>query len=139
MKDILITQQKIKTWQQEKTKLEASIRADQERLSLLVRRLESLSLYVDRGDQIPLSESVSVQSIETTGQSVSVLSPPAAVRAILKLVDKPISAAEIKGELKKAGYPSNKFGKTFAYLYTVLGRMVEGGHVTKADGKYKLA
>ena len=54
------------------------------------------------------------------------------------MADKPISAAEIKGELKKVGYPMNKFGKSFGYIYTILGRMVLGGGITKADGKYKL-
>lgn len=139
MKDILINQQKIKAWQQEKTKLEASVKVGQERISLLTRRLENLSLYVERGDQIPVGESSTVQAIATTGQSLSELAPPAAVRAILKLADKPISTSDIKAELRNANYPVSKFGKNFQYVYTVLGRMVEGGHVTKVDGKYKLA
>jgi len=139
MKDILITQQKIKAWEQEKAKLEASIKANQERLFLLMRRLENISLYVERGDQVPVGESATTKIIGAPGQSPSELSPPAAVQAILKAADKPISAGEIKTELTKANYPVSKFGKSFGYLYTLLGRLVSSGAVVKVDRKYKLA
>lgn len=138
MKDILITQDKIKTWEKEKATLEAHIKADHERLSLLNRRLENLSLYVEQADQIQPSESLQVELLPSTTQNLSDLRPPAAVETILKTVDRPITASEIKTELKRANYPVNKFGKSFGYLYSVLGRMIESGRIAKVDEKYKL-
>jgi hypothetical protein len=50
-----------------------------------------------------------------------------------------MTTMELRDALMKMGVERERFGATFSYLYTVLGRLEQRGQIQKVRGKFQLA
>ena len=128
MNDIVITEQQIKEWQEERVEIEEAIQQHQAKLELINRRLDALSLF--GVNSYELFSHAAKAPAELTGSTV--------VLSVLEQTRKPLRAGEVKEAVLKTDYPKEKWGKNFGYLYAVLSRLLATGKLMKHEGYFSL-
>jgi hypothetical protein len=130
VEDITITQEKVEGWKREVEKLEKRIKHDRMRLKFIQDRLRAVPLFQDERDKY-------VYEDEDTETPFEDLSPADAILDVLsKSEEGTLSAGELREAVIEAGYPIERWGKNFAYFYTVLKRLVDAGTVGKEGDRY---
>lgn len=130
MGDIVITEQQIKKWQEERAELEEKILEFQNKLELISQRLGALFLF-----------SESTEESRRFGIPTIVVKEPTATTTILNILDeaaRPMSPKEIRGAALKTSFPREKWGKNFGYFYTALKRLVDSDRIHKDGDRYFL-
>lgn len=132
MKDIIITSEMVEEWKREIEELEKRINRDRRKLQLLNNRVQALPLYHDKSLELQIEEED--KDIETPFED---LSPADAIIATLsKAEGGTMSAGELREAVINTGYPQERWGKNFAYFYTVLKRLVDSGTLGKEADRY---
>jgi hypothetical protein len=130
MQDIVITEENIEEWKKEAEKLDQRIKQDRMKLQLIRRQLEAVNLFRRRIDK-------TFEDDESTETPFEDLSPADAILAVLsKAEEGTMSAGEIRGKVIGTGYPQERWGRGFAYFYTVLKRLVDAGTLGKEGDRY---
>ena len=128
MSDIVITEEQIEGWIQERAELEETIKELNTKLELINRRLEALRLFSGNASH----------TIDFTFKSPRDLTGPIVVFSVLERAGKPLKAGEVKKAVLETDYPREKWGKNFGYLYAVLSRLIETKKLMKHEGHYSL-
>ena len=128
MSDIVITEQQIKEWQEEKVELEEKMQHLQAMHDLISRRLAALRLFSVDSNEV----------LDRGAKALAELTGPVVVFSALEQAGKPLKAGEVKKAVLDTDYPKDKWGKNFGYLYAVLSRLVDSGKLVKHEGYYDL-
>ncbi len=136
---ITITPETIEDWKNELSKINGKIKWLLERRDKLQARLHYLDLYLEDPRQASLpglpekpdeSPPRSESDPTTPNQSIKQMSPPEAIRKVLHEAERPLKKNEIRGRLKLAGYPMEKYRHDGGYFHTIISRMQRSGEVT---------
>ena len=111
-------------------------------ITRVTQQLAAIPLFLAsvNGEQQPVSgeaEAGRAQSRPDPMPTAGEISLPLAVKRALQEYGR-MSAVEIREAVIRAGVPREKLGAGGSYLYTVLGRLDQRGHIERHRGRYFL-
>lgn len=129
----------------EKATLEAQIAELERKLDQVRRRIEAAPLFLQDGSAVngAATTSVVVQPgplIKGSEADLRKDEPTPLPQMVLALIRAkgPMTTIQIRDALLSVGFPREKLGATFSYLYTVLGRLIASKRLERSGDKYRL-
>ncbi len=136
LKTITITPDKISRWERETEELRAKITEDTRRLQVLTQRLEALPLFLE--DRVTTGDDGQVKIVDTPKDALS-LPPPQFIIHLLQSNAEPwMEISKLKEKIELSGYPKEKFGPAYRYLYTLIPRLAKSGKIQKDGNRVSL-
>jgi hypothetical protein len=132
-KGLTIPASTIRQWEQELEKLRADVAEKTRKIQLLTQRLDALALFDVDGER--------KTDQEKEGGSVEVrkdllkLKPPALIVRVLQEYGPEMTLRDFRKRVAQVGYPAQRFGPEWRYLYTLLPRLVRQGKITKEGNR----
>jgi len=136
----LITAETARELERRQQELHQRIAELQKEFAVVTQQLAAIPLFLAHanGEQ-PTGADSSAVGTETPRADVTSaeISLPSAVKRVLQENGR-MSAVEIREAVVRAGVPREKLGAGGSYLYTVLGRLDQRGHIERHRGKYSI-
>jgi hypothetical protein len=133
----LLTLAQIKTWQERKLQLEREVRARQEEMAGINRKLEAAKEFVIETPDGSTAEDLFKSLTAPQKPSEDGLIPMTeAVEQILTESPRPMNRKELKNALMKLGYAPKRLGN---YFYTVLLRLQQQNRITRNGDMFAAA
>jgi hypothetical protein len=152
MAHFTITEETAAQLERRKDEIEREMDRLREEYQRVTRQLEAIPLFLAEAngisaraeDNVVARESISVQprsgSLGLNGEApknTEEMSLPMKVKLALQRNGR-MTPLELRDALMKMGVERERFGATFSYLYTVLGRLEQRGQIQKVRGKFQL-
>ncbi|MFI5340924.1 MAG: hypothetical protein ACHQ7N_13935 [Candidatus Methylomirabilales bacterium] len=136
LKTITITPDKISRWEEEADELRAKITENTRRLHVLTQRLDALPLFVE--DRATTGDDGQVKSMDASKDALS-LPPPQFIIHLVQSNPEPwMKISKLKEKIVSSGYPKEKFGPGYRYLYTLIPRLAKSGKIQKDGDRVSL-
>jgi hypothetical protein len=131
--------------ERKKAELEARIAELERELELVRKRIEAAPLFMRDAPtpngtahvMRPQSAQLEIKGGVVTPQKAGDGSLPQMVLGLVRLKG-PLTTIQIRDSLLAAGFPREKLGATYSYLYTVLSRLVSRKRLERSGDRYRL-
>jgi|SRR5438128_10917789 len=138
----VITPETARELERRQQELQQKMAELQKEYAVVTQQLAAIPLFLAsvNGEQQPVSgeaEAGRAQSRPDPMPTAGEISLPLAVKRALQEYGR-MSAVEIREAVIRAGVPREKLGAGGSYLYTVLGRLDQRGHIERHRGRYFL-
>ena len=144
MAQFTITEETAAQLERRKDEIEREMARLRDEHQRVLRQLEAIPLFLAEANGATATNTdVVVQpgaaNLRLTGESSAIeeMSLPMKVKLALQQHGR-MTALELRDALTKMGVERERFGATYSYLYTVLGRLEHRGQVQKVRGKFQL-
>jgi hypothetical protein len=134
---VLLTLEDVKQWLRDKAALEEKIRADQQKIATLSKKLDAAALLMPEAAwREALSSYVAIGEIlkiDTDGSIADTLARNRMTADLADLVNRatnPMRPKDMRVALESSGY-HEQLNKNPNYLYTVISRLVKSGRISK--------
>ena len=123
----------IRQWEVELEKLRVDVAEKTRKIQLLTQRLDALALF-DGDRERKADEEKDHEPIEVRKDLVK-LTPPALIVRVLQEYGPEMTLRDFRKRVVQVGYPAQKFGPEWRYMYTLLPRLVRQGKITKEGNR----